>query len=222
MPRKKCIICKEECAKIQYGMPARMPLPEDNIVLGGCCITGNDPKWKCKECSIEYWSGGNGLFIDEYPLDLADPEEKEFKYPENVQEMLTRNFHEEPPKGKKLKFTFSHSSYGGSNNNIICYYDGYLIYRDLGYLPIINSDTPSPKVYILSNKLKKDLETFIKTSKWKKKYFNDELLDGTQWDLKVFNDGKVKESFGSNEYPKVYQNFFFYIDTILHFNTSTF
>ena len=118
--------------------------------------------------------------------------------------MLSFNFNDTPPKGKKLKFTFTHSSYGGSNNNTICYYNGYLVYQNTEHYPIITPDSPSPKVYILSKKLKKELETFIKTSKWKRRYDNNDMLDGTQWTLKVFDNGKIRESYGSNEWPNNY------------------
>jgi hypothetical protein len=52
----KCPECgSDKIAKILYGLPSfsenlRKKLKNDEIVLGGCCITGNDPSWKCIDC----------------------------------------------------------------------------------------------------------------------------------------------------------------------------
>ena len=44
--------------------------------------------------------------------------------------------------------------------------------------------------------------------KWKKKYYNNDILDGEQWELKMeFNDLILFESFGSNEYPNNWDTF---------------
>ena len=43
---------------ILYGYPAPETLHEaekGEIALGGCCITGDDPKWKCMECEIKIY-----------------------------------------------------------------------------------------------------------------------------------------------------------------------
>ena len=58
---KKCSKCGcEKIASIQYGMPAfspelRMDLDEGKIVLGGCCVTGDDPEWQCVECGMQIY-----------------------------------------------------------------------------------------------------------------------------------------------------------------------
>ena len=72
----RCRACKlETCpscgsatvADIIYGFPAmwcpklRKKLDERKVVLGGCCITNNDPAWHCTSC---------GLDIDGPPLSL--------------------------------------------------------------------------------------------------------------------------------------------------------
>ena len=64
---KKCPKCG--CAKIasiQYGMPAfspalRMDLDEGKIVLGGCCVSNDDPAWQCVECGMQIYRGKNAL-----------------------------------------------------------------------------------------------------------------------------------------------------------------
>jgi hypothetical protein len=58
----------EIIAEILYGLPAfspslRQELRENKIVLGGCCVTGNDPTWKCIEC---------GTYIYKLEIDFKD------------------------------------------------------------------------------------------------------------------------------------------------------
>jgi len=44
--------------------------------------------------------------------------------------------------------------------------------------------------------------------KWKKRYDNNDILDGTQWELKMeFKNLPKFESFGSNEYPSNWKKF---------------
>ena len=52
----KCPQCgSEKIADILYGYPGFSPeldklLDKGKVVLGGCCITDNDPLWRCTEC----------------------------------------------------------------------------------------------------------------------------------------------------------------------------
>lgn len=46
-------------AKILWGLPAmseklEQQLNEGKVVLGGCCVTDNDPKWHCNNCEYEW------------------------------------------------------------------------------------------------------------------------------------------------------------------------
>ena len=60
---KICPACKSKTGirKISYGMPMRTFDPngplidESKYVLGGCCVSANDPTIKCIECD---WEGG--------------------------------------------------------------------------------------------------------------------------------------------------------------------
>ena len=56
---KKCPKCgSNRMVDILYGYPAPETLHEaekGEIALGGCCITGDDPKWKCMECEINIY-----------------------------------------------------------------------------------------------------------------------------------------------------------------------
>ena len=52
----KCPNCsKLSIAEIFWGYPADVESMEESIekkeiVLGGCCVTDNDPKWECNDC----------------------------------------------------------------------------------------------------------------------------------------------------------------------------
>lgn len=56
MSKKTCPSCNgKNIAKILWGLPADMRTLEEEldskkIVLGGCIVTGNDPKLECNEC----------------------------------------------------------------------------------------------------------------------------------------------------------------------------
>ncbi len=56
----KCPNCgNDNTAKILWGMPSfsdelRNELSEGKVVLGGCCITGEDPDWHCNDCGCEF------------------------------------------------------------------------------------------------------------------------------------------------------------------------
>jgi len=54
--KRKCPNCQStDHAKILWGLPNDMKeieeeLERKEIVLGGCVVTGNDPKWACNDC----------------------------------------------------------------------------------------------------------------------------------------------------------------------------
>jgi hypothetical protein len=50
---------KSWIAKIFWGYPADMESMEESfkrkeIVLGGCLVTDNDPKWECNDCGHQW------------------------------------------------------------------------------------------------------------------------------------------------------------------------
>ena len=57
----KCPKCgSNRIAQILYGYPffsekLQEDLKAGRTALGGCCITGNDPDWKCLECEAEIY-----------------------------------------------------------------------------------------------------------------------------------------------------------------------
>ena len=58
---KKCPSCKSaHVATILYGMPEfsdklQADMDAGKVALGGCCLTMNDPKWKCADCGVEIY-----------------------------------------------------------------------------------------------------------------------------------------------------------------------
>jgi hypothetical protein len=57
-PKPRCGRCpecgSENVKKIAYGLPAPDVHWPDDVVMGGCCITGNDPTRHCGECGHEW------------------------------------------------------------------------------------------------------------------------------------------------------------------------
>jgi phage FluMu protein Com len=57
----KCPKCKStKIAEILYGLPAyskelQAKMDEDKIVLGGCCVSSDDPKWQCIKCKTVFY-----------------------------------------------------------------------------------------------------------------------------------------------------------------------
>ena len=58
--RPACPKCgSDSVAAILWGMPAyseqlESDLEEGRVVLGGCCVTGDDPEWHCNACGREW------------------------------------------------------------------------------------------------------------------------------------------------------------------------
>lgn len=54
----------------------------------------------------------------------------------------------------------------------------------------------------------KYINEIIKIEKWKKEYINSYILDGEQWEIKIFYDDKEPvEKYGINAYPKTFRDF---------------
>lgn len=64
---RKCPACRTKLVRIVYGMPDEDLFEEaqqGKVLLGGCCISFNDPTWGCAHCGWEYIP----------PLDLSEEE----------------------------------------------------------------------------------------------------------------------------------------------------
>ncbi len=55
-----CPYCKSmRCASIEYGFreideELKRKLDTEKVVLGGCCVTGDDPQWLCLNCGHKW------------------------------------------------------------------------------------------------------------------------------------------------------------------------
>ena len=65
MNRKKCPGCGSTTGlrKYIYGMPDG-PVDETKYLIGGCCITGNDPTHECIECGHQIFKKHKDLLFD--------------------------------------------------------------------------------------------------------------------------------------------------------------
>lgn len=179
MPRRICPCCgSKNTAAILWGMPAfseelQKKLDQKELILGGCCITGNDPSHHCNTCKKDF-----GISTAE--LEIAT-----------------------------TGFEFS---IGG-------YFSGYKS------LSLNKTDSGVVVKYIppFSDSLTSDVNTKISFDQWamfirnlyrcyivdwKRKYADPDILDGTQWNLKVtYSDRKPLNIYGSNAYPPHWSKF---------------
>ena len=69
---KSCPNCNSpRLAKILYGLPKlsedlESELKEGKVVLGGCCVSDQDPDYKCMDCNaLIFRDSGNFIFSEE-------------------------------------------------------------------------------------------------------------------------------------------------------------
>ena len=61
---EKCPACgSNHVADILYGLPdfsdeLCAELDAGKTVLGGCCLTGDDPEWRCVDCEMDVYKKG--------------------------------------------------------------------------------------------------------------------------------------------------------------------
>ncbi len=210
--RKKCLVCKEPMARWMYGEPNYEAIKEDlmfgRIIIGGCCIFDDQPKWGCKTCCISYRKDGMG-YLDRKLIDKLDFKTP-YQLPEKFKQILTEDFLATSQSEGNVGFHFHQGGYD-SEIEEIRYLDGILMYNrykslyDQSYRKDDTIKIPQ-LVNILPKQLKVKLETFITTSKWKKDYFQP-ACDGTQWEMIRMFQKKQKNSDGSNDFPEVYDKF---------------
>lgn len=101
-------------------------------------------------------------------------------------------------------FLFNIGSYFGGYNEIRIQGDLFETSKSkqdyINVLPEPNGDLPEALKQELIEVLNE-----IHVPKWNRRYYNNDICDGTQWELEVkYNQRKTsKISFGSNEYPKI-------------------
>lgn len=69
-PKMKCSKCDSvKIARILYGFPMfddklEKQIDRGTITLGGCCVTGNDPKYECMSCGVQFYKQPTGKNIN--------------------------------------------------------------------------------------------------------------------------------------------------------------
>ncbi len=75
----KCPICFHPLKRIIYGMPGPELLEnQDNIYIGGCIVTGDDPDLGCKNCNWQGFIGDIDLVEGEWVALVVDLGRKRF------------------------------------------------------------------------------------------------------------------------------------------------
>ena len=53
---KKCPFCGSTNIKpYLFGLPTQEAMKSGKYILGGCCITGNEPSWGCVDCHSDFY-----------------------------------------------------------------------------------------------------------------------------------------------------------------------
>ena len=192
MPKRKCPACgTTNTVKIVYGMPtheAFEAVERGELLLGGCCVSDTDPTIHCKECGQNF---GEKLLL---------------------------------PLSEITSFEFFVGGYFGTSHFV--YVDGKRKNKLMRYAKTSEgmfADLKHPKneinfhpdilikeISITSEQWFDFIEELVslEIAFWKDKYYDNEICDGTQWELivKLSNRNKIVKS-GSNKYPPYWNKF---------------
>lgn len=192
MPKKKCPACgSTDTVKILYGEPtyeAYEASERGELVLGGCCISNISPTRHCKECGQEF--GGEDLF----------------------------------PFFEIHSFEFFIGGYFGTSHFI--YIDGRQENKCIKYAKTpggmyvdlkqandefnVNPDVHLKEIPLTTNQWLEFTDEIarLEVACWKDRYSDNEICDGTQWELtiKFPHQNEIIKS-GSNEYPPHWKRF---------------
>lgn len=186
MPKKKCPACgSTDTVKFLYGEPtyeAFESAERGEFVLGGCCVSDISPTRHCKACGQDF--GGSDLF----PL-----------FQMNSLEFFVGGY-----------FGISHFIYidGKRKNKVLRYAKtpGGM-YVDLKHPKNeinLHPDIVLKEIPMTSEQWLAFIEelTSLEVTCWKDKYYDNDICDGTQWELVIRFPHRNKISkCGSNEYP---------------------
>jgi hypothetical protein len=81
-----------------------------------------------------------------------------------------------------------------------------------------SSAQPDPireaSIEVADNDIWQSLVGLLMEVNWKNLYENDEVVDGTQWEITFLNSGKEIRSAGTNSYPRQFKKLLFYLNAL--------
>mgnify|MGYP000843569679 FL=1 len=180
VPRRICPRCgSKNTATILWGMPAMTQelqdkLDKKEVVLGGCCIAIPSPTHHCNSCGKDF--GGNYFIKPTFVKEL-------YFYVGGYFGTSHWVYLHEQKYGKILRYVASDSHYIDIKSELA------------------DCNVSSIPVGHKWDEFNKDLLKcyFIDS---KSRYINQNVLDGTQWELNItFDNGTRIKRYGSNAYP---------------------
>lgn len=106
-----------------------------------------------------------------------------------------------------MKFKFFIGGYHGNHFEVVLQKEDLCFFVDDIPMGIWEDTKPN---YIISIKQDEDWQDLIKlmeSLKWKRKYCDNEIMDGTQWKLVFKSSHNKLNCYGSNEYPEDFDAF---------------
>ncbi len=193
MMKRKCPYCgSTDVAEILRGMPVMSDemvkaIEEKKIILGGCCISEDDPKAHCNACGKKF---GKPPYVKRRKG--QDGEEPREQIPDVLRGI---SFYEGGYFSgiDLLEITSEGEQYIAKYSH----FDGYPEQAIQYISTITNTEW---------ERLKKSLFERLYIHEWKRRYDNPDIMDGTQWELTLhLTEGREITTSGSNEFPPLYK-----------------
>jgi hypothetical protein len=106
------------------------------------------------------------------------------------------------------KFKFSIGGFFGTSYEIKLKKEALLFYiSDRSFPRDLLNDIPTHIIPVKENLNWQKLIKFLESQDWKPSYFNEDILDGTQWEISFTSENSKLKSSGSNEYPTEFKKF---------------
>jgi hypothetical protein len=194
-PRRRCPACgSSKIVKIVYGYPSHELFEASErgeVALGGCCVGHGDNTCACKNCGQTFGGG----------ITAAG----------NLREAIK-------------SFSFCIGGFDGTNHFVYIFKDGENIYMrhisSEGFLDIDINDKIPEKYYAYEGvnikeenwphklwSIFKDELLKCNIDYWADSYSDNEIMDGTQWQVVLEYKGEKLIKHGSNEYPPAWKKF---------------
>ncbi len=178
---KKCPKCgSRKIAPILYGMPVydeemEQKINHQELYLGGCCVTENNPQFHCFDC---------GKDVGSAPILISKRGEEDYR------KIVT-------------SIRFSDGGFFGGYNELLIKKCRTGIIAD-ARPDFRNADAPVRRT-ISENEWMKLLDKLyckLFLHEWKKQFNDWSILDGEQWELEIrMTNNRVRNYSGSNAFP---------------------